>query len=807
MLAIALALGAGLAVLTWCHGDVVPATWSGTVAADHAATTAPAATPAPPPDRVEAELPHGLPWPAAATPGEPCTFAGTVTELRGGALAGANVELFADGLTDAARRPAPLAVAVSDAQGRFQLTAPADVPPPFLLRAHAPGHGGVERAVAEASRSVRFVLPAVVVVVGQVRSRRGAGLAGAMVSDGYSLVAADGNGRYRLEAVRVDGQVLLEATASGHAAQAERFTLHEARRFERDFELAPLQAFPLRVVDRATGTALAGAELRRADGADLPVVTDRDGGARIAAGPGEELELLVRAPDHVPLRWRWTVAAEPPPPPLRFPLARTARIVGRVLDADGNGVPAARVAPGEVGTDVEQREWTPAELAAAALPGEVADLLPEAERQSGDDGQFTLEVAAGGEPLRVHAAKAGFLPTASAPLTVGDAATAVPCDLVLVACAVVAGDLRRNGAPYDGYVHWRAGSSAGLVAADGGHYELLELPAGDVELWATDTRVGPKLAPTTLRLTAGASLRHDFVWSEVSGTIAGRVVGADGRPFADIEVRAFAVLGADGFVLRTVRTGADGGYVLEVPAAWHYDVSVEHERVERHRAAVAPGATGVDFVLSAFGELRVQFVDAATSAPLREVGPGQWGILWRETGSDHFVRAAAAIDATGLWRERVPTGRIDLHVALPAAGYAPLRRTGIVVTADGATTELRVALVRGVDLRLRFADAEAFAQLPPHALFVLTEAQQAGVAGPIEPIGAVTMVGSVPLRLDDPTLLHQRIANDENGVATVRALAPGRYRLCAFPDDLVLEPASVAVADDTGEVVVRWRRR
>ncbi len=61
--------------------------------------------------------------------------------------------------------------------------------------------------------------------------------------------------------------------------------------------------------------------------------------------------------------------------------------------------------------------------------------------------------------------------------------------------------------------------------------------------------------------------------------------------------------------------------------------------------------------------------------------------------------------------------------------------------------------------------------------------------------------------LEAPGLLSQMPRFDDTGHATQTGLAPGRYRLAAFPDDFVFEPGSFAVGENGGAVELHWRRR
>ena len=69
-------------------------------------------------------------------------------------------------------------------------------------------------------------------------------------------------------------------------------------------------------------------------------------------------------------------------------------------------------------------------------------------------------------------------------------------------------------------------------------------------------------------------------------------------------------------------------------------------------------------------------------------------------------------------------------------------------------------------------------------------------------------LGGISLWIGDSGLMKQRIEPDDLGRAHLSALAPGRYTLRAYPDDLLLEPDFLDLSvGEPGPIGVRWRVR
>jgi hypothetical protein len=177
-----------------------------------------------------------------------------------------------------------------------------------------------------------------------------------------------------------------------------------------------------------------------------------------------------------------------------------------------------------------------------------------------------------------------------------------------------------------------------------------------------------------------------------------------------------------------------------------------------------------------------------------------------------FRRVRGRLDHTGRVVLSLPIGSVDLRVDLHDHGYRPLERTGVVVVADdGPGGELVLALQRGAELHLGVrGDADFTAEVRKgHVFFVLHDTQVDAVRGPFPPGSDQSNfeIDGLHVWLRDRWLLDQMPAFTGEDCSTLNGLTPGTYRLAAFPDDLVFEPATFAVGPGDTDVELRWRRR
>jgi hypothetical protein len=117
----------------------------------------------------------------------------------------------------------------------------------------------------------------------------------------------------------------------------------------------------------------------------------------------------------------------------------------------------------------------------------------------------------------------------------------------------------------------------------------------------------------------------------------------------------------------------------------------------------------------------------------------------------------------------------------------------------------------GVPLHLHARGASTWAGeiARAHCVFLLRDEQATDVTGPYADGDPASnhRIGGIELWLRDPSLLSQLVGFDPNGNAELRALAPGRYTLRAFPGDLVFEPEWIDVPAPSAPVEIRWSPR
>jgi hypothetical protein len=227
------------------------------------------------------------------------------------------------------------------------------------------------------------------------------------------------------------------------------------------------------------------------------------------------------------------------------------------------------------------------------------------------------------------------------------------------------------------------------------------------------------------------------------------------------------------------RTDDDGGYELRMPRALPAVTITVHIDAEPAERTVAPGATGVDFVLPLVGELRYR-----VRAGDRLVARAQATLIRDGPNGIRPHHAHDAPDPDGYRRLSAPHGDWDLLVTAP--GFAPVRRPVTI----GEHTAIDVELAPGVSITLRLAsDAPAPAE-PLHVQLV------------DQVLGERLREYTPAMRLAD-----RAVVLDHTGAA-IHHVAAGRHRLrLVANDDLELVPAAVEVTTADVTVELRFRRR
>lgn len=632
----------------------------------------------------------------------------------------------------------------------------------------------------------------------------GSPIGGATVRSTRTSTTTDPDGRFRIMVTLVGGSALLTVTAAGFADSTTGVRAFEARQVECEVAMVPTGQLTLRVVDRASGHPIADAEVRPMPNGAVLARSAADGRFTVDVVEGRQKVLFVSADGYSPLRWHWLVDLRERSTSPCLPLTRPVRIEGRVTDGNGRAMPAASV---QCSSPYDAAEcWPEIDQSIAPTLGHVLDESPHAVAETDADGRFGIDLPPRSRARLVVAHREDCARSEPAELWLRAPGDVARVDLVLSPAAIVRGTVRCQGRPFArGYVFWQHGGARGrdYVKHDGS-YELRNLPAARIELFLRQGFSVPDLVTTSVDAVAGEVVQQDFEWSGYDGTITGRVTGPDGRPRERVGVH---VLDAAGAHITGATTDAEGAYRVDVARGGVYSVCAWGGSIPRRRDGVQPDASGIDFVLAAAAQLRLRLVDASTQRPLPFVGRTDNMVAWRESGAAAFVSVGGEVDSTGLLVVHVAAGRVDLALDFQQHGYRPWRAFGMVAPAHAAG-EVRVELVRGSELRLSMPGFAPSVRRG-HALYVLEGAQLAAVRGP-DPKSvhsASRLEEGVGMLLDEPGLRYQMPKFDTAGHARLTGLAPGRYRLVAFPDDFVFEPATFLVGEGDAEVELQWRRR
>lgn len=205
-----------------------------------------------------------------------------------------------------------------------------------------------------------------------------------------------------------------------------------------------------------------------------------------------------------------------------------------------------------------------------------------------------------------------------------------------------------------------------------GRFDFTGLAPGRYELVAE----APGFSRRTMRFVPVPALGELEVGLWPASTLEGFVVGADGQPVPDAEVR---VLGGPTDFRTT--TGAGGGFALEVSGGTYWVMARKGGRVGRAPGfiVVGPGETARDVTvrLGAAGHL------SGTVTRVADAGPvvGAWLVASPAGAGGELGRART--DAAGQYAMELPPGDYDVRVW--AMGHTDTSRERLVVEADRYT--------------------------------------------------------------------------------------------------------------------------
>jgi len=595
--------------------------------------------------------------------------------------------------------------------------------------------------------------------------------------------------------------------ADGYARGAFMFRIPpNSPMLEHEFRLARGVEMTGRVLEWVTGKAIEGAVVVARH--DVRVVTDAGGrfGLRVGVDDEGRVRLSFEAPGYCRQGCTWQ-AEKIAGQPLAIELVPSATVEGVVHDEAGEPVVGARVSVGDVSKYASARgptaggDFTPVDaepLAGCWRGPETWDTIDHTDEQ----GRFRIEGIAPWAPdSSIRVGRDGYEPFR------GSLGFAVPPgetlwkELFLTRITgssggSITGRVTLNGELAAAAVSWSGGE---VPVDEQGAYRLSGVEPGVVQLRARiekDIWLTPFVDGRTaeVEVRPGEEVHHDFDLRARLAPISGRVLHPDGRAGADLFLGGLCRRDDDWIWFDTT-TSEGGDFELRVPAGvGPWDLSVTgHGRYPVKRPNVPGGAKDVVIVLPALGMLRYRAHDEESGklvefeAWLRD-GPGRFD----QELANEYLRP----DPDG-WRSiEIREGSYELMLRSDRFGYEPLILRSVSIHAD-RTTEVDPGLRRGIDLRLTLAPRSD--PLPEnHAVFLLEESAWDGVRHSEED-GWWDGGEAHP-----DSSFYSRLLRFDGETATLRGLAPGRYRFKVFPDDIKIEPERVELPVAESRLEVSW---
>jgi len=690
---------------------------------------------------------------------------------------------------------APVARAKSDAEGRFRV--------PGLL-AH--------RRYLVALRSPRVVssfervypgepleleLERAVPVTGVVkRARDGHPLAD--VSVGIARSHWDGTLRSEMLETRTDseghftlfgaseGLTAFHLARPGHVPERREFQVTAASSTPFEILLADEDALEFLAVDLASGEPLVATELLASS---VRVRTDEQGRLFLprSASPEDGLRLSLSHPDDLQTEGRLPSASGGPLP--RMPVARGARVRGRVLDAAGAPVADAqvRIIGGGRGNNVP------------GLPEGLRLSEPRRIVRSEADGRFVLTgcVPRSGE-VRVRATHPLHPNGESRPFTLERLEQELEVEVRLELGASIAGRVTLEGEPVALDLHWSEEDNAGLARSNArGEFRLEGLVPGEVTLRARlpdEDEDEPRPEDRTVLVAAGETLELELALTRVGATIEGRVLDAGGQSVPEAFVMAYSADDEEGELSTpSTQSARDGSFRLWLPpgVARPFNVMASEGPRRVERTDVAPGTRGLELVLPELGRVALRVEDARTREPVNG-----YTLYWRASDEGRYERFSArnprlSAGPDGVYLAELPLGRLDLVVCERARGYVPCFRDSVVVTRE-LGPEVRFALEAGVALELVLGGDPALRGQLRRSY--LESEEQAALAPRGGDFYQQEVRGAQGLRID------------ASGVLRLKGMPGGLYKVERMPRELEVEPARftlAAVATERVELTLR----
>lgn len=736
-------------------------------------------------------LPQQIPLPPLWLPaGKVAEVAVTGVAVGVAALLSGTIEDLPSRLKDLGRWIPAVAVTNVEANGVARLVLPDREAGLKLAALCADGRWGVLRRSAWEGGTPAVEVTSRPVAV-EVRDERDRPVAGAAVA---AATAPAGAG------ARTDGEgrATIQAPAKGSWAVVVLGQGIAARRLISGATSEPLRLVarptePLRVVLAGAGTG--GAAL--ASGSSLPAALGGDAPSALSGGAGS---LRFLAPGgwlaaYAPGRGAQGVLVNGAESAVAFRLSPAARVEGRVVDEEGNGVAGVPVwswsAPGAtlhprralmmVRAEMLQRPLLPAAVSGADGRFAVADLIPGIQRFTASRPGFpdadsgVLGAAAGATvPVSLTFAPGTWLAMAVRD-TGGRAVAGAAVSVRAVAGSGPESGLSRAGRPYGSVPPSAIGVTDGegrarLERLRPGRFEVEIKAPGHVAktLDATVAREGTDLGVQTL---------------EPGIDVAGRVVDEHEQGVADVDVVIEVFPGIPGGTA-AARTDAQGHFVVpDQPMAG------EIRLLTRGGGVVATSSTPVKLPPEGPVTVRVQraralegrVVDERDGAPVAGVTIAVTKELLLAQGQSFRNVGNAESGEDGAFRvEGIGPGGHVLWIS--AEGFKPVRLE-VDVPEDEASRPVTVIMRRGLSISGRVEEATGAPAAGVHVDLAPAAAEQ----------GSRTGMG---MRVD--------VRTDPEGRFSVEGLDPGRY-LLSVGDDAGFGASEIVEAGANEEVVLRLR--
>jgi len=369
------------------------------------------------------------------------------------------------------------------------------------------------------------------------------------------------------------------------------------------------------------------------------------------------------------------------------------------------------------------------------------------------------------------------------------------------------GRVRLNGVLMPATLVWSAAGlefSREFPSQEG--YELVDLPAGSVDVRVSLRDFPGPLENDSFRATLlpGQALVHDFELGCPTLEISGRVLFSDGSAVsgADVDVSYLVSRGDRKSwqgVAAPAKSSLEGAFGMKVPATEHgLRVRARKDRTSGQITGVLAGAKDLVIELPRSGTILLRAIDAKTRERVRV---NQQSLALRRVGDLGFrpwEGVLDPVDQEGWLRLEVPAGLTEIRLSDARSGYGAI--TAVLDVPSGAEVRSELELVRGLEVSLRLDPV--FTLRSTHVIFVL-EPHLADAVRTVQTNG-ISHVSSGGHFTDEG--LEERILHvDESGVARLKGLAPGRYRLKALPEDLKFDPQEIELTTDVKEpIVIRW---